>query len=82
MVRARAMREAAGTLSGYALGEDVEQPLTPAASLLDDLRVIFATHRQVRIVTPTGEGRRVAERAERMLGGTRWTTSWRQFVMD
>lgn len=43
MVRARAMREAAGTLSGYALGEDVEQPLTPAASLLDDLRVIFAT---------------------------------------
>jgi S-DNA-T family DNA segregation ATPase FtsK/SpoIIIE len=37
------MREAAGTLSGYCLGEDVEQPLTPQASILDDLRVVFAT---------------------------------------
>ena len=43
VVRARATREAAGTLSGHALGEQLEQPLTPAASLLDDLRVIFAT---------------------------------------
>ena len=42
-IRARAMREAAGTLSGHALGEQLEQPLTPAASLLDDLRVVFAT---------------------------------------
>jgi S-DNA-T family DNA segregation ATPase FtsK/SpoIIIE len=36
-------REAAGTLSGHCLGEHLEQPLTPAASLLDDLAVIFAT---------------------------------------
>ena len=42
-VRARAVREAAGTLSGHCLGEQLEVPLTPAASLLDDLRVIFAT---------------------------------------
>jgi S-DNA-T family DNA segregation ATPase FtsK/SpoIIIE len=39
--RARKAREAAGTLSGHAVGEDV--PLTPEASLLDDLRVVFAT---------------------------------------
>ena len=45
-MRARAAREAAGTLSGHALGEDFEQPVTPAASLLDDLRVIFATIEQ------------------------------------
>jgi S-DNA-T family DNA segregation ATPase FtsK/SpoIIIE len=40
--RARAARERAGTITGYAAGEDV-QPMTPAASLLDDLRTIFAT---------------------------------------
>lgn len=40
-LRARAAREAAGTLSGHALGESA--PLTPAASLLEDLRVVFAT---------------------------------------
>ena len=44
--RARSAREAAGTLSGHALGEQLEVPLTPAASLLDDLRVIFATIEQ------------------------------------
>ncbi|OLT12251.1 hypothetical protein BJF78_24630 [Pseudonocardia sp. CNS-139] len=41
VARARATREAAGLLSGHALGEDV--PLTPAASLLGDLNVVFAT---------------------------------------
>lgn len=39
--RARVARERAGTLTGHCLGEEV--PLTPAASLLDDLRTIFAT---------------------------------------
>ncbi|MFR9803136.1 cell division protein FtsK [Pseudonocardia sp. RS010] len=39
--RARTAREAAGTLSGHALGE--ESPRTAAASLLDDLAVVFAT---------------------------------------
>jgi S-DNA-T family DNA segregation ATPase FtsK/SpoIIIE len=41
--RARAAREAAGTLSGYCLGDDIEESLTPAAALLDDLRVVFAS---------------------------------------
>ncbi|MDN5919687.1 MAG: cell division protein FtsK [Pseudonocardia sp.] len=45
--RARAAREVAGTLSGYALGEDV--PLTPEASLLDDLRTVFATIERDRV---------------------------------
>lgn len=40
--RARATREAVGTLTGHAAGETGEQ-LTPAASLLDDLRTVFAT---------------------------------------
>lgn len=40
--RARAMREAAGTLSGHAIGDDDADHRTPAASLLDDLHVIFA----------------------------------------
>lgn len=39
--RAHVAREAAGTLSGHAAGEAA--PLTPAASLLEDLRVVFAT---------------------------------------
>ncbi|GAA2850171.1 FtsK/SpoIIIE domain-containing protein [Pseudonocardia halophobica] len=39
--RARAARERAGTVTGYALGE--EAPKTAAASLLDDLAVVFAT---------------------------------------
>ncbi len=34
------MRENAGTLTGYAVEGD--QLLTPAASLLDDLTVVFA----------------------------------------
>lgn len=46
VARARAAREAAGTLSGHAVGEQPEQTLTPAASLLDDLRVVFATAEQ------------------------------------
>jgi S-DNA-T family DNA segregation ATPase FtsK/SpoIIIE len=49
--RARAARESAGTLSGYALGEDV--PLTPAASLLDDLRTVFATITVEKVWTST-----------------------------
>jgi len=40
-VRARALREAAGTLSGAAIGETTQR--TPAADLLEDLRVVFAT---------------------------------------
>jgi S-DNA-T family DNA segregation ATPase FtsK/SpoIIIE len=40
VTRARAMRERAGTLSGYCLGE--QENLTPAASVLDDLKVVFA----------------------------------------
>ncbi|MGD9525630.1 cell division protein FtsK [Pseudonocardia sp.] len=40
--RARAAREAAGTLSGYALGEQPE-PVAAGGSLLDDLRIVFAT---------------------------------------
>lgn len=39
--RARATREKAGTLTGYALGDE-DVPLTPAASLLEDMHVIFA----------------------------------------
>ncbi|MFC5996266.1 FtsK/SpoIIIE domain-containing protein [Pseudonocardia hispaniensis] len=39
--RARVTREQAGTLTGYCVGD--EPPLTPEASLLDDLRTIFAT---------------------------------------
>ena len=39
--RARAMREAAGTLSGHAIGE-VEDPRFEAAALLDDLQVVYA----------------------------------------
>jgi S-DNA-T family DNA segregation ATPase FtsK/SpoIIIE len=46
VARARAAREAAGTLSGHAPGEPLEVPLTPAASLLGDLRVVFATIEQ------------------------------------
>jgi S-DNA-T family DNA segregation ATPase FtsK/SpoIIIE len=41
VTRARAMREQAGTLSGYCLGEAVEQ--APACHLLDDVRAVFAS---------------------------------------
>lgn len=41
VARARAAREAAGTLTGHAIG-DQDEDLTPAARLLDDLVVIFA----------------------------------------
>jgi|SRR5581483_2293273 len=41
VTRARAVRDAAGTLSGYAVG-DQGGHLTLAASLLDDMQVIFA----------------------------------------
>lgn len=41
VTRARAMREQAGTLSGHALGDGPED-LTPAASLLDDVRAVWA----------------------------------------
>jgi S-DNA-T family DNA segregation ATPase FtsK/SpoIIIE len=47
--RARAMREAAGTLSGYCV--DAEQCLTPAASVLDDLQVVFAQAETDRLST-------------------------------
>jgi S-DNA-T family DNA segregation ATPase FtsK/SpoIIIE len=39
--RARRVREQAGRLTGYCVGEQV--PVTAAASLLDDLAVVFAT---------------------------------------
>ena len=41
--RARAAREKAGTLTGHALGSTSSKPRISAASLLDDLRVVFAT---------------------------------------
>jgi S-DNA-T family DNA segregation ATPase FtsK/SpoIIIE len=47
--RARAMREAAGTLSGYCV--DAEQGLTPAASVLDDMQVVFAQAETDRLST-------------------------------
>jgi len=40
--RARALREAAGTLSGVAIGE-TEDPRFEATSLLDDLQVVYAS---------------------------------------
>ena len=40
-VRARALRDAAGTLSGHALGEEPER--APAFDLLDDLQTVYAT---------------------------------------
>lgn len=39
-LRAHAMRQAAGTLTGYCVGEQVEK--TPQANLLDDLQVVYA----------------------------------------
>jgi S-DNA-T family DNA segregation ATPase FtsK/SpoIIIE len=51
VTRARAARELAGTLSGHALGEDGPPDLTPAASLLEDMRVIFATAEVVKLPT-------------------------------
>lgn len=50
-VRARAARDAAGTLSGHALGEDGPPDLTPAANLLEDMRTIFATAEVVKMAT-------------------------------
>lgn len=41
VVRARAAREAAGTLSGFAVGDDA--PATGGSSLADDPAVVFAT---------------------------------------
>ena len=40
-LRARAMREIAGTLTGYCVGETEERK--PTSDLLDDLQVVFAT---------------------------------------
>lgn len=48
--RAYAVRQAAGTLSGYCLGEQNEH-LTPAASLLEDLAVVFAQAQVVKLST-------------------------------
>ncbi|MCW0215229.1 MAG: cell division protein FtsK [Pseudonocardia sp.] len=45
--RARVARERAGTVTGHALGE--ASPLTPEASLLEDLAVIFATITDERV---------------------------------
>jgi S-DNA-T family DNA segregation ATPase FtsK/SpoIIIE len=64
--RARALRERAGTLSGHALGEDLE-PADPASSLLED----------VLAVVPAGEARvwnqtivaRLAELRPEVYGG-------------
>ena len=39
--RARALRAAAGTLSGHALGEEIGVDVPPAADLLDDVAVVF-----------------------------------------
>lgn len=47
VTRARAMREKAGTLSGYCV--DGDEHLTPAASLLEDLKVIFAQAEVVKL---------------------------------
>lgn len=41
VTRARTAREAAGTLSGHAVGEQPDP--APGGSLIDDLRVVFAT---------------------------------------
>lgn len=51
--RARAAREAAGTLTGHAAGEQQDAPLTPAAQLLDDLAVVFATVTDARVWSET-----------------------------
>ena len=67
-LRARAAREAAGLLSGYAAGDDT--PLTPAASLLDDLRVVFATATDDRLWSETVL-RRLAEHRPELYAG--WT---------
>jgi len=40
-LRARALREAAGTLTGHAIGEADDR--LPAVSLLDDIRTVYAT---------------------------------------
>jgi S-DNA-T family DNA segregation ATPase FtsK/SpoIIIE len=48
--RARMMRERAATLSGYCVGE-IEEHLTPAATLLDDLTVIFAQAEATKLST-------------------------------
>jgi len=40
-LRARALREAAGTLSGHAIGEAEDR--APAVSLIEDLQVVYAT---------------------------------------
>lgn len=50
--RARAAREAAGTITGYAAGHR-EETLTPAAQLLDDLAVVFATITDRRVWSET-----------------------------
>ena len=54
VARARAAREAAGTLSGHAAGEAPGER-TPAAELLDDLRVVFATAERLWVDTILGE---------------------------
>ncbi|MBP2370681.1 FtsK/SpoIIIE domain-containing protein [Pseudonocardia parietis] len=51
--RARAAREAAGTLTGHAAGEVVDEGLTPAAQLLEDLAVVFATVTDERVWSET-----------------------------
>jgi S-DNA-T family DNA segregation ATPase FtsK/SpoIIIE len=46
------MREQAGTVTGYALGDENEgASLKPAASMLEDLRTIFATAEVVKMST-------------------------------
>ena len=51
--RARAARETAGTITGYAAGEQLDDALTPAAQLLDDLAVVFATVTDERVWSET-----------------------------
>ena len=66
----------AGESGEWTGGDPGDRPY--ASTVVDDLErhglVLRARHpddRRVRVVTPTGEGRRVAQRAERMLGDTR-----------
>lgn len=68
--RARAAREAAGLLRGYAAGEQADEALTPAAQLLDDLAVVFATVTDERVWSETVL-RRLAEHRPRLY--SEWT---------
>ena len=79
--RLEALRLVAGAAEPLTMGQLAARLHTDrpyASTVVDELErhglAVRAAHpddRRVRIVTPTVEGRRVAARAERMLGGTR-----------